>query len=278
MQDIRKFAFEDEKPIIGVVHLDPLPGSPNYRGDFSEIIDKAIRDVRSYYEGGVRYVLIENYGDMPFRIRVKEVETIVAMTIIVRDIIREIGDDLVVGVNLLRNSAPEAIVIAALTGASFIRVNALCQTIDAPEGILYPVARDVADVMYRLRISPDEIKILADVNVKHGSPLSKRSLEDVVLDTIERGRAYAIVLTGSRTGEPPDISLVSRVKSMNVRVFIGSGMTPERLKKYWRLADGFIIGTYFKEDHIIRNPVDIENVHKIVRVYKDLLKTARDSP
>ena len=65
---------------------------------------------------------------------------------------------------------------------------------------------------------------------------------------------------------------------MNVGVFIGSGMTPKRLKKYWRLADGFIIGTYFKEDHIIRNPVDIENVHKIVRVYKDLLKTARDSP
>ncbi|RLF14264.1 MAG: BtpA-like protein [Thermoprotei archaeon] len=273
MGQISRLVFEDEKPIIGVVHLDPLPGSPNYDGDFEKIIDKAIRDARTYYEGGIKYILVENYGDMPFKVRVKEVETIVAMTVVVRDIIKELGDEIIVGVNLLRNSAPEAAVIATLTGARFIRVNALCQTIDAPEGILYPVARDIADVMYRLRVSPNDVKILADVNVKHGSPLSKRSLEDVVLDTIERGKAYAIVMTGSRTGEPPDISLVSKVKSMNVRVFIGSGMTPERLKKYWRLADGFIIGTYFKKSHITRNPVDIENVRKMVRIYEELLKT-----
>ncbi len=258
------------KTVIGVVHLPPLPGSPKYDGKFNEIISRAIRDSKTYVNGGVKHILIENFGDMPFKVRVREPDTLVAMSIIVREVIREVGDEVYVGVNLLRNSGPEAMVIAALTGAKFIRVNALCQVIDAPEGLLEPVAREIAEAIFRLRINFDDVKILADINVKHGKPLTNRDLIEVINDCIERGGAYAIVLTGKATGIPPDIDLVKMARKSGAKIFIGSGINPENIRDYWNFADGFIVGTYFKVGGRVFEHVDLNRVKKFMRVLESL--------
>ncbi|MGH7161872.1 MAG: BtpA/SgcQ family protein, partial [Planctomycetota bacterium] len=53
-------------PVLGVVHLLPLPGSPRYAGGIDAVVARAVKDARAYAAGGADAVIVENYGDAPF--------------------------------------------------------------------------------------------------------------------------------------------------------------------------------------------------------------------
>ena len=54
--------------LIGVVHLLPLPGSPDYSGAGVEAIyARALADARAYADAGFDGLIVENHGDIPFR-------------------------------------------------------------------------------------------------------------------------------------------------------------------------------------------------------------------
>ena len=259
--------FFGKKPVIGVVHLLPLPGSPKFDGDFEGIVERALNDALKYYEGGVDAIIVENYGDKPFSIRVERVETIAAFATIAHLIRREV--DLPLGLSLLRNSGPEAIGVAYVVGADFIRVNNLCQVLVSPEGLLNPVGREVAEK--RRELNAWNIKVFADVNVKHATPVAQTPLEEVVKDCEERCLADAIIVTGRRTGEETSLEELLKVKSYTtLPVLVGSGVTVDNIERYWRYADGFIVGTYFKKNGVTTNPVDIGRVKKLMKKVEKL--------
>ncbi len=260
--------FENvEKPIIGVVHLKPLPGSPLYKGDFEEVYEAALRDADALYSGDVDGIIIENYGDKPYVIYVKNPLTLTAMSIIAYEVRRKYND-IYLGINVLRNSGVEALAIAYNVKANFIRVNNLCQMLVSPEGLLYPIAEKIIRLREYLKAS---IKILADINVKHASPLDARSIEYVAKDCVERCLADALIITGSRTGEEASINdLVKVKKAVSEPVLVGSGITLHNISKYWKFADGFIVGTYFKLHEKTENPVDYSKVVKLMKYVKSL--------
>ncbi len=255
--------------VIGTIHLPPLPGSPRYDGRFEEIVEFAARNAGVLEEAGFDGAILENFNDHPFKPRVKDPETIAAMAVIVREVAK--STSIAVGVNLLRNSAPEAMAIAALAGGSFVRANALCEVISAPEGILEPVAREVADVAARLRA---RVAVLADVYVKHGSPLHSRPISEVALDCAERGGASAVIVTGFRTGSPPDPSHVVEAARSGLPVYVGSGTTPENLGEFAG-AYGFIVGTYIKGEG---GAVDVEKAKRYARAAKSVLSRPGQPP
>ncbi|HIQ03508.1 MAG TPA: BtpA/SgcQ family protein [Desulfurococcales archaeon] len=255
-----KTLFNVEKPIIGVVHLPPLPGSPLYRGNFNQIVERAISDSLTLMRGGVDGLIIENYGDKPYRVRVREPETIAALTLIAYNVKRGVRKPL--GISLLRNSGPEALAIAYVVGAEFIRVNAYGEVLVSPEGILEPVAREVQELKCKLNAN---VKVFADIICKHATPLHNIDIADLVHDITYRCLADAIIVSGSRTGLPPDVSLVEKVKShTNKPVIIGSGITINNIREYWDLADGFIVGTYFKVNGVTENNVDERRVKEFM--------------
>ncbi len=256
------------KPVIGVIHLPPLPGTLLYKGQgIDSIVARALQDAEALYEGGVDAIIVENYGDKPYAVRVREPATIASMAIIVHELARRFN--IPIGVSLLRNSGPEALAIAHVAGASFIRVNAYCEPRVAPEGLLEPVAREVMEEARRLSAN---IQILADVDVKHSYPLAPHyNVVQAVKECCERFQLDAIVVTGSRTGEPPDPGYVAAVKSASTRpIIVGSGVTPENVEIYWRIADGFIVGTYFKENGITTAPVDRRRVERLIEKIRRL--------
>ncbi len=231
----------DRRLIIGVIHLPPLPGSPRFEGDFDAIVEFAVKNARMLEEVGFDGVIIENFNDNPFKPRVREPEAIASMAIVTREVVREVS--IPVGVNLLRNSGPEATAIALAAGASFIRSNAYCEVVVSPEGILEPVAREVQEVMAKFK---RRVQVLADIFVKHASPLHSIQIEDLARDCIERCLADALIVTGSRTGEAPDPEFARRVfKASKAPVLIGSGITPDNVRLY-KDANGFIVGSYMK--------------------------------
>jgi len=252
--------------VISVIHLPPLPGSPGFKGALEDLIGFGVKNAKILEETGFDAIIIENFGDKPYLVRVRNPLTIASMTVIVREVIRSVN--IPIGINLLRNSGLEALAIAYATGALFIRVNAYCQPLWSVEGFLEPLAPKIERL--RARIVKD-IKILADANVKHSWPIGSPTIRYIVRECCERAKPDAIIVTGSRTGEAPLIEEVLEVREESrVPIIIGSDMTAENLSSYWGLADGFIVGSYIMSNGIAGNPIDSQRAERFMKKVREL--------
>ena len=250
--------------VVGVVHLLPLPGSYGWKGDLGKVIERAVRDAKALERGGADAIIVENYMDYPFNVRVDYVR-VAAATRVVEEVVGSVNVS--VGVSLLRNSAPEAVAVALASGARFVRSNQWCWTSDSPEGLLEPVAVESLEVMRRWG---REVGVIADVRVKHASPVSGRSLCDEARDLGGRCRAGALAVSGEATGAEARVEdLLEAKRCSALPVLVASGVSPENILKYER-ADGVIVGTYFKEGGVTENPVDPARVRKLVELAKRL--------
>ena len=120
------------KPVIGMLHLRPLPGSPRYGGDVEAVTAAALRDADALAGGGVHGLMIENFGDVPFYPARVPAYVVAHMTAVACAARRRF--DLPLGINVLRNDARGALAVAHAAGAEFIRVNVLCGAGGRPGG------------------------------------------------------------------------------------------------------------------------------------------------
>ena len=166
--------------LVGMVHLQPLPGAPLYGDDFENVLKHAQQDARVLVTSGFDGLMIENYGDVPFFAERVPAITIAAMARIASHIIAE-HPDVKVGINVLRNDAVSALSIAQACDAQFIRVNVLAGTSVTDQGIIQSQAAEVLRMRHAWR---SQVAILADVGVKHAAPLGLSDLGQVAQDTI----------------------------------------------------------------------------------------------
>ncbi len=258
--------FKTDKPIIGVVHLKPLPGSPEFEGSWWSVVEAAERDAIALYEGGVDGIIIENYGDSPYYPDTVPPHTIACITYAASCVARLV--DLPIGISVLRNDAISALSIAHAVGASFIRVNVLHGAMITEQGVIVGKPHELMRLKNLLR---SEVSIFADVMVKHAYPLSPRfNAEVVARETIERCGADAVIITGRATGEPPTPDFVDLVKSAvgEHPLLVGSGVNEENVERFLSVSDGAIIGTYFKQQAVTTNPVDVERVSKLMELVR----------
>jgi hypothetical protein len=253
------------KLLIGVVHLKPLPGSPRFAGNLRAILDFAVADARAYERGGAHAVFLENFGDVPFTKTNVAPETIAAMTAAgcaVRAAVK-----LPIGFNVLRNDAPTALALCAACGGSFIRVNVHTGAMLTDQGLIEGDAYHT--LRYRARVAPGA-EIFADVHVKHAVPLGDWTIEDSAHDTVERGLADALIVSGVGTGRAADIADVERVRRAcpKTKLLLGSGVNVANVKNYLRLADGVIVGSSLKRDGRLANPVDPKLVAALLRAMR----------
>jgi len=261
--------FRTHKPLIGMVHLLPLPGSPGYgRTGIFQALETALRDAKALKEGGIDGLLIENYGDSPFKPVPSDPETVASMTAIGKEISRQV--DLPIGVNVLRNGALAALAIAHAINARFIRVNVLTESLMTDQGIIEACAHDV--MRYRKQLGATDVQIFADVRSKHAAPLVLRPIEDSARDTAYRGMADALIVTGLRTGAEPDRNQLRKVRESvpDRPILIGSGLTSRNAVRLLGEADGAIVGTAIKEAGITDRPVDETRVKELVRSVRKL--------
>ena len=253
------------KPVIGMLHLAGLPGSPLYGGSLSAVREAILRDARLLAEGGVNGLMIENFGDTPFFPGRVPAHVVAHLTAIAAEV-RRVVPNVPLGINVLRNDGLSALAVAHAVGADYIRVNVLCGARVADQGLLQGIAHDL--LRLRAELKAEAIKIFADVDVKHSAPLAERPIADEVDDTLHRGMADALIVSGAGTGKPTDPEKVKLVKlaAKGAPVFLGSGVTPQTLPALLPHADGFIVGTYFKEDGIASNAVDVARVRELIKL------------
>jgi membrane complex biogenesis BtpA family protein len=250
------------KLLIGVVHLKPLPGAPCFASSLRDVIDFAIADARAYERGGAHAIFIENFGDVPFTKGSVAPETIAAMTAAgcaVRAAVK-----LPIGFNVLRNDAQAALALCAACGGSFIRVNVHSGAMLTDQGIIEGDAYHT--LRYRERIVPGA-QIFADVHVKHAAPLANVSIEHTAIDTLERGLADALIVSGTGTGHATDLADVQRVRQAcpRARILLGSGVTTENIGQFLPHIEGVIVGTSLKRGGKLTNPIDSRRVAALAK-------------
>ena len=255
-------AMREKRCLIGVVHLLPLPGSPRWAGSMRSVEDRAVEHARAFADGGADAVLVENFGDVPFHRGSVEPWVVAAMTTIVSRVRRELT--IPVGVNVLRNDALASLGICVGTGASFLRVNVLCGACVTDQGLVEAVA---AELMRAREAIGSQVRVLADVRVKHAAPLVERDLTLETAELTARGLADAVIVTGGATGVFPRPDDVKRVVASagHVPVLVGSGVTPEALPGVLPGIRGAIVGTWVKRGERI----DVRRVRALARTLRD---------
>jgi hypothetical protein len=253
------------KPVIGMLHLPALPGAPRFAGEVRALAEHVFRDADALAQGGVHGLMLENYGDLPFYPERVPAYVVAHLTALATEVRRRFPQ-LPLGINVLRNDGRSALAVAHAAGARFIRVNVLCGARVADQGILHGIAHDLLRERALLR-AEKPIKILADVDVKHSAPLAARPLEDEVADTLHRGLADGLIVSGSGTGRATDPGHVAAARAAAggaAPVFVGSGVTVRSLPEYLAHADGFIVGSAFKPDNDPARPVDAGRVRELM--------------
>ncbi|MBD2677758.1 MULTISPECIES: photosystem I biogenesis protein BtpA [Nostoc] len=253
--------FKTRSPIIGVVHLLPLPTSPRWGGSLKAVIDRAEQEAAALASGGVDGMIVENFFDAPFTKNQVDPVVVSAMTIVVQRIQNLVT--LPVGLNVLRNDAKSAMAIASCVQAQFIRVNVLTGVMATDQGLIEGEAHQL--LRYRRELGSD-VKILADVLVKHARPLSSPNLTVAVKDTIERGLADGVILSGWATGSPPNLEDLELAcgAAAGTPVFIGSGANWENIDTLMQAADGVIVSSSLKRHGRIEQPIDPIRVSQFV--------------
>ena len=231
------------------------------------VIDRAEEEANILEQGGVDGIIVENFGDVPFRTGRLEPETIAGMTVAVERVEEVVK--VPVGINMLRNDALSALGIAAVTGAKFIRVNVHYGVMAAEEGL---IEGEAFQTMRHRKDLGSDVMVLADVLVKHAVPLGSVDLGLVARETAHRGLADGLIVSGPATGLETasfDVSVVRRAMP-NGLVLVGSGVNESNIWRVIEHSNGAIIGTSLKEGGIITNKVDSNRVHRMKEIFETL--------
>jgi membrane complex biogenesis BtpA family protein len=245
-----------------MIHLPPLPGSPRSALPIDAIVDFALRDAEALAEGGVDGLMVENFGDAPFYPGAVPPHTVAHIARVAAAVKRRF--ELPLGVNVLRNDGLAALGVAAAVGARYIRINVFTGARVTDQGIVEGAAHRV---LRERKLLGADVRIFADVAVKHSSPLGPRPLEDEVEDTVRRAGADAVIVSGAATGKATATEDLrcAKLAAGAAPVLIGSGAEAEGLEEALRFADGLIVGSALKQDGVATHPVDRARVTVFMR-------------
>jgi hypothetical protein len=271
--------FPQPKPIIGVIHVGALPGTPNNTKSVSEIVTAARREAKLYLDSGIDGIAIENMHDVPYMRGEVGPEIVAAMTAIATEVKSEVKGDnpLPVGIQILAGANIEAMAVAHAAGLDFIRAEGYAYAHVADEGLIQASAAQL--LRYRRMIGATQVQVWADVKKKHSAHAITADVSlGATAHTVEFMGADCVIVTGSVTGEAPTTADVKEAKSnCSLPVILGSGISADNISEFYGEADGFIIGTAFKVDGLWSSTVDPSRVARLITMRNKLRASAANA-
>jgi membrane complex biogenesis BtpA family protein len=255
------------KPIIGMVHLPALPGTPLFdnSGGMAAIRDWVRRDLDALQSGGIDAVMFCNENDRPYRLDA-DFASVAAIT----DVVASVREELTVpfGVNVLWD--PKAtLAVAKATGARFCR-EIFTGAFAGDFGLWVRSAGDSA--RYRREIGADDVRLIFNINAEFAAPIAPRPVAQLARSVVFSSNPDAICVSGAITSQAADASEVAEVaqaiSGTGVPVLINTGFKIENAAALLAYADGAIVGSSLKVDGVTWNPVEKRRVEALMAAVK----------
>ncbi len=253
--------FAGKKPVIAMVHLGALPGTPLYEaaGGVEKLIEDARKDLRALQSAGVDAVMFGNENDRPY-----EFEVDIASSATMAHVIGVLKAEIRVpfGVNVLWDGMA-SVAVAAATGAAFVRE--IYTGLYASDMGLWATNAGKA-MRYRSRLQREDLAMFFNVSAEFAASLDGRSLPDRARSAVFSSIPDAILVSGAITGEAPAMSDLGSVKRvlLDTPVLANTGVKAETVGEVMKLADGCIVGSSLKVDGNTWNAVDGDRAAKFM--------------
>jgi uncharacterized protein len=241
--------FQVHNPIFAMLHL---------KGDTAdEVFELAKKEIDIYYQEGIDALIVEDYYGS-----VQDVEVVLSY-------LNTYYPTKIYGVNILRDFN-KSFELALAYQAQFVQIDSVSGHLSPDQDRLFE------SQLKKLRAaSADRLIILGGVRFKYQPILSERSLKDDL--RIAKDRCHAVVVTGDATGVQTPKQKIKEFRALldDFPLIIGAGLTTEDLKEKMALANGAIVGSYFKHNHQDNGNVCTDHVRSfmtIIQALRDELK------
>ena len=259
------------KFLAAMIAVLPLPGSPLYDGNDQRVIDQALSDLDIYKKAGVDSIIFENDGDLPYIQPPLDKKAIALMIKICKKARKRFDGP--IGVQMLEAANIESLEIAVEAGLDYIRVEAFVFAHVGGSGVINGSAGKI--LRRRKELNAEHIKVFADVKKKHGSHSLTIDLD--IKDEIMQAEFFladGVIVTSQFTGLNPDKNdLIKAKDATRLPVLIGSGMNIDNIVDYLPLADGFIVGSYFRKDGKFLEKLEPERLNRFMEQFVSVRKS-----
>jgi uncharacterized protein len=255
------------RALVGMLHVDALPGTPSSRMTLDAIVEQAIAEARIYRDEGFTAVAIENMHDRPYLRGAVGPEIVAAMTTIAREVKRDAH--LPLGIQILAGANREALAAAHASGADFVRVEGFVYAHVADEGLIESCAGEL--LRYRRQIGAERVLVLADIKKKHSAHAITADVS--IVETAKAAQFFladGVVVSGPATGlaaSPEEVRAVA--EGVQIPILVGSGLSADNLPQFAH-ATGFIVGSSVKRGGRWDQPLERASVRAVVRAWSAL--------
>ena len=253
--------FGVKKPVIAMLHLMALPGDPGYdpAGGMAAILERAGRELQALQGGGVDAVMFSNEFSLPYLTKTEPI-TSIAMARVIGELRSEISVPF--GVNVLWDGMA-SIELATATGASFVRE--IFTGVYASDFGLWDTNVGQA-ARHRARLGAQGVKLLFNIVPESATYLAQRDIVDLTKTTVFATLPDGLCVSGLTAGASTDTQVLTQVKGAagNVPVFVNTGVKAHNAQEQLSIADGAVIGTYFKNDGVFENEVVQSRVEELM--------------
>jgi hypothetical protein len=256
MQKFRSI-FNKDVTVIGMIHLQALPGTPRNTYSPSQIVEAALAEAQILKKAGIDAIMIENMHDVPY-LNSKAGHEISTLMAIAAYEIKKLTN-LPVGMQILAGANQAALAAALASGIDFIRAEGFVFAHIADEGLMNAQAGEL--LRYRKCIGADHIAVFTDIKKKHSSHAITQDVS--LLDTAKAAQFFlsdGVVVTGDHTGIAASIHELESLKEFDFPVIVGSGVTLENVSTYVPLCHAMIVGSYFKDHGHWENALNFDRV------------------
>lgn len=251
-------------PLVGMVHLRALPGSPSHAMTPTDIVRTAVSEAKVLESAGFDALIVENMHDRPYLAHAGGADTVATFAVAVAAVTAAVR--IPVGVQVLSGATSAALAIAHAAGGSFVRAEGFVFASVADEGLLAeacagPLLRE------RRRLGATNVRILADIRKKHSSHAITGDLDGAAwARAAEFFGADGVIVTGAETAAVVDMQELAAVRAATrLPVLVGSGATPQSAAALLEHADALIVGSALKREGLWSNDIDHARADEMVR-------------
>lgn len=253
--------FERDKPIIGMVHLAPMPGTYHYTGKTVEqYVEEALEDAMILQEAGFDAIMIQNTHDVPTAAKVGP-EVVAYMSAIGTELRRHVS--IPIGVNIHKNDPESTLAVASVLNASFVRLKVYVGEVMDAEGITRGCAARA--LAYKQYLHLHNLNIWADIYDITSWPLTSQPIGEMAHWALKFGGADGLVITGRVFSETLDRVRQVKERRPDADVIIGGGIKHHNVQEALRLADAVIVGSALEEKPFTR-PISSQKANEFIQI------------